>query len=43
MIERILSYTKWRITYNGLCFIRKIGQINENSDDEPQHVKFSFL
>lgn len=42
-IERIVPYSKWRITYNGLLPIKKLDNPNENNDAEPQHVLFTFL
>lgn len=42
-IERILSYSKWRITYNGLNYIQKPGNEHANNGVEPQHVTFTFL
>lgn len=44
-IERLVPYSKWRITFNGLCYTRKCDDQTEKNydDDEPQHVIFTFL
>lgn len=42
-IERLIPCSKWRITFNGLCYVRKSNNETEKIDDEPQHVIFTFL
>lgn len=42
-IERLVPFSKWRITFNGLCCVRKPDNQTETNDDEPQHVVFTFL
>lgn len=42
-IELIDPFTKWRVTYNGLCYIAKPGNGIEQDDVELQHVTFTFL
>lgn len=43
-IEPIMSYSKWRIVFNGLIDIKKPNcETNENVYTEPQHVNFTFL
>lgn len=42
-LERLIPFSKWRITFNGLCYVGKPGHETENVDDEPQHVIFTFL
>lgn len=40
-IEPLLHFSKWRITFNGLIDVKRLGE--ENNNTEPQHVIFTFL